>query len=1029
MTQNKYPRGSEWRKWDLHVHTPKSGMANGYEDNETGWDNYVKSLFTLATERGVAALGITDYFTIEGYEKLIKEYIKKEDKLIELFETQEMVEKVKSILLLPNIEFRLDKMVGQNRVNYHVIFSNKVEIPDIKENFLDEIKFVYESEPFEEDNTRKLTHNNLEELGKKIKAEQPGFEGSDFEIGCRTAVVQDSQIRKVLSAKSDKFKNKYIIAIPVDEDLSKVSWNSQGHQFRKTLYQQCNVFFSSNSSTIEFGLGKKHASKEAFLKEFKSYKPCVIGSDAHSIYALQSKLGCQWTTENDTSRITWIKADPTFDGLKQILYEPENRVYIGDKPKLFKNVDDNRTKYIKALTIQPVEGYSGSHGRWFEHNIIPLNRELVAIIGNKGNGKSAISDILAHCCNYKDQKYFSFLNDDKFRYKKLSDNYTATVMYEDGTTETKGLSDKLDGSEVTRVKYLPQGYFESICNDLQKEENLKAEIESVVFQYIDEASRLGASNFKELIKKKADAIELAIQQQKSKLSLLNKDIVALEDKGYPSYKKRIIAAIEQKEKEIEALIVPQEVPRPNLEDEESKNTINGIARVKEEIVSLNKTIKEFEDEKGSISITLSILNDFIINADGIIRSVIDFKEENKSFVESLGGNIDEIIAVNKDFTTLEIKRAELKKRLEEIDSMISEQSQLENSPVFILKKKQVEFNELKNKLDGPSKAYQTYLQQKEEYETHKKRIEGDETIPNSLNWLKKEKRYIEDILTTDLQGKIAARNHCLKDIYNKRKEIIAIYQQVKSKLDAKIADNKSLLNNYEIRIEASLGLKNSFSDDFLRFVNQSKSGSFRGIESGQSVVQELIKNADLQSEDGIESFCNSFVEKLKMNDEKELYVQDQVEDRQSLYNYLFSLDYLTNNYSIMQGDKDLSVLSPGEKGALLLVFYLLLDMDNIPLILDQPEDNLDNDSVANILVDFIKEAKKKRQIIMVTHNPNLAVVADAEQIVYVTIDKKDGNKVSIESGSIENPNTNKHIVDVLEGAMPAFRKRDDKYIQ
>lgn len=123
------------------------------------------------------------------------------------------------------------------------------------------------------------------------------------------------------------------------------------------------------------------------------------------------------------------------------------------------------------------------------------------------------------------------------------------------------------------------------------------------------------------------------------------------------------------------------------------------------------------------------------------------------------------------------------------------------------------------------------------------------------------------------------------------------------------------------------------------------------------------------------------------------------------------------------------MLSPGEKGALLLIFYLLLDIDNKPLILDQPEDNLDNNSVAKILVRFIKNAKKQRQIIMVTHNPNLAVVADAEQIIYVNIDKQNNCEFTVESGSIENPDINKHIVDVLEGAMPAFRKRDDKYIK
>ena len=1029
MTANKYPRGSEWRKWNLHVHTPKSGMANGYDDTETGWDNYVKTLFTLAIERGVAVLGITDYFTIEGYEKLIRDYIEKNDKLVELFETQEMAEKVKSILLLPNIEFRLDKMVGQNRVNYHVIFSNHVRIEDIKENFLQEIEFVYEAIPFSKDNTRKLTRHNIEELGKKIKTEQTTFSGSDFEIGCTTAIVQDGQIRDILNSHSDLFKDKYLIAVPVDEDLSGVDWKNQGHQFRKVLYQQSNIFFTSNKSTVEFGLGKKHSTKEEFIQEFKSFKPCVIGSDAHSLEVLKSKLGLQWVTDDDSSKITWIKADPTFEGLKQILIEPENRVFIGEKPRIFKTVEDNRTKYIKDLFIDAVDGYSGTKGKWFEKIQIPFNKELIAIIGNKGNGKSAISDILAHCCNYKDQKYFSFLNDDKFRNKNLASNFAASVEFEDGQTENKGLSDKLNGSEITRVKYLPQGYFESICNDLQKEENLKDEIEAVVFQYIDESSRLGTSNFKELIAKKSDAIELDIQLLKNKLSNINKEIIILEDKEHPAYKAAVNATIEQKEKEITALVAPPEVPKPSPNDDQSKETVLKIEKLKEEIVALNDSIQKLKDEKSNLLIQLSKINDLIIKVNRLAQSIREFKEENKSFVESLGGDINTIISGKKDTSLLERKKFEFEGRLHEIDKFIVADSQNEDNLVFAVKKKQDEIILLRAKLDGPSKAYQSYLQQKEEYEKNKRRIEGDEATPNTLKWLKKEKEYVENSLSEDLQKKAEERNLCLKEIYNKRKEIITIYQQVKSKLDSKIEENKSLLKDYEIKIGASLGIRNTFPDEFLRFVNQSKSGSFRGKDTGLTLVQELIKESDIQNEDGIEAFCNSFTNKLKTYDEKTMYVKDQVEDRQSLYDYLFSLDYLTNNYSILQGDKDLSVLSPGEKGALLLVFYLLLDMDNIPLILDQPEDNLDNDSVANILVGFIKEAKKKRQIIMVTHNPNLAVVADAEQIIYVSIDKEDGNKVYVESGSIEDSNMNKHIVDVLEGAMPAFRKRDDKYIQ
>ena len=159
----------------------------------------------------------------------------------------------------------------------------------------------------------------------------------------------------------------------------------------------------------------------------------------------------------------------------------------------------------------------------------------------------------------------------------------------------------------------------------------------------------------------------------------------------------------------------------------------------------------------------------------------------------------------------------------------------------------------------------------------------------------------------------------------------------------------------------------------------------------------------------------------------ERYVGDQVESISEMYEFVYSLSYLDYNYQLRQGGKLLDQLSPGERGALLLVFYLLLDKNDIPLVIDQPEDNLDNHSVASILVPFIRAAKAKRQIIMVTHNPNLAVVADSEQVIYVEIDKEHDNLFRFASGSIENPSINEKIVHVLEGAMPAFNKRKDKY--
>ncbi|MFA5955525.1 MAG: hypothetical protein WC811_03035 [Hyphomicrobium sp.] len=133
------------------------------------------------------------------------------------------------------------------------------------------------------------------------------------------------------------------------------------------------------------------------------------------------------------------------------------------------------------------------------------------------------------------------------------------------------------------------------------------------------------------------------------------------------------------------------------------------------------------------------------------------------------------------------------------------------------------------------------------------------------------------------------------------------------------------------------------------------------------------------------------------------------------------------NSSLLFQETQIEQLSPGQRGALLLIFYLLVDTGRNPIVLDQPEENLDNETVVSLLVPVLNEAKKSRQIIMVTHNPNLAVVCDAEQIIHATFDRKNGARISYHSGSIEDGTINRAVVDVLEGTKVAFDNRGQKY--
>ena len=136
--------------------------------------------------------------------------------------------------------------------------------------------------------------------------------------------------------------------------------------------------------------------------------------------------------------------------------------------------------------------------------------------------------------------------------------------------------------------------------------------------------------------------------------------------------------------------------------------------------------------------------------------------------------------------------------------------------------------------------------------------------------------------------------------------------------------------------------------------------------------------------------------------------------------------YINVNFKLSMGGRSLNELSPGERGIVLLIFYLALSKESKPIIIDQPEDNLDNQSVYSKLVPCIQKAKQKRQVIIVTHNPNIAVACDAEQIIYCKKEKRNC-LIQYEAGSIENLKIRKHIVDVLEGTMPAFDLRRKKY--
>jgi energy-coupling factor transporter ATP-binding protein EcfA2 len=122
--------------------------------------------------------------------------------------------------------------------------------------------------------------------------------------------------------------------------------------------------------------------------------------------------------------------------------------------------------------------------------------------------------------------------------------------------------------------------------------------------------------------------------------------------------------------------------------------------------------------------------------------------------------------------------------------------------------------------------------------------------------------------------------------------------------------------------------------------------------------------------------------------------------------------------------RDFSKLSLGQQQSVLLALMLSSD-SNSPLIIDQPEDNLDSEFIFHSLVPVLRSAKERRQVIVVTHNPNIAVLGDAEQIIALksTSDKS----VIVGNGSIDGKATRAVVCQILEGADEAFRRRAKVY--
>lgn len=1027
MSKRELARGSLWNQWDLHVHTPASFHWPGqnFEGDDLSAENrkLVDEMIEAMNAAAPAVFAIMDYWTLDGW-FLLQKRLKESDSPV-LRKT-----------VFPGIELRLAAPTSK-RLNAHVIFSDKINDQELRD-FLGNIKL--------ETTKRALSKDALIALARNAATDILGKKGHDKE----KVIADDADALlagyKLAEINCDSYKEA-IVKVPggmaigfmpydTSDGLSEVKWEEH-YAYFLGLFESSPIFESRNLELRSAFLCEETEQNKSWLSNFihglkETPRLVVSGSDAHCFVGVAGDNDKRGYGDFPSGKKTWIKADPTFNGLKQAIFEPSKRSFIGDKPPKLKAIESNKTYFIDSIEISKT-GSKEKVGKWLDGCDLPINPDLAAIIGNKGSGKSALADIIAMLGNSRQSKHFSFLKRDRFWGKsgEPARHFAGTLTWLDDSTEARPLNELPPEEKAELVRYIPQGYFEELCNEhvSGKSNAFEKELRTVIFSHTSEDMRLGALDFDQLTEQQEQSLRNRLGEYRKDLASLNASIVRIEEQLQPIELEKLTDLLLLKNKEIEEhqKLIPKEEPEPTEElTPEQKLAAVNLTEITQKIEVAKKRLEELGAQNTSLARQQKAISNVREKMRLLQRTYDQTQQETADDLNILGIAWPDIVTIEIKSTLLDEKSTQLTEKQSEVRGEIDALApQLE-----ALNTEQRNFTE---QLDAPQQNYEAYKRQLAEWEKKLAELTGTATDPETKIGLETRIAQIKGLPSR------------LVELEERRLELAAeIFDTLNAQRNARetlfkpvqdlIQKNSLIREDYKLQFQAVLAASaDTISNLLFNYIKQT-SGEFRGQDEALSTIRKLFDSHDLNSKEEAIGFLKALhakvLEAAKTTNPSAVGIFNMLKKEQSaesVYNLIFGLNFLEPRYSLLFQDARIEQLSPGQRGALLLIFYLLVDKGKLPIILDQPEENLDNETVFRLLVPVVSEAKKQRQIIMVTHNPNLAVVCDAEQIIYAEFDRSADVAISYRSGSIESAELNAKVVTVLEGTKPAFDNRSGKY--
>lgn len=969
--------GSVWRRWDPHIHLP--GTLHNDQFGKTSVEDALNAL--AACEPKIEVVGITDYFTTASFRRAHEAWKAGAGKGI--------------AYLFPNVELRLDVPTTKGfGINLHVL--SAPEHADDLDRMLARLRFTFGDVDYHADRA------GLVALGRAFKTDKSLAEDAALREGANQFKVNFDQLREIFQ-RDTSFREHCLVAVAGGSGDGTSGLQTDDGAFaarRQSIERFSQIIFSGNNRQREFWLGRGADSKETIVQKYRGLKPCLHGSDPHKV----DQLG-----KPAHDRFMWLKGDPRFDTLRLGCLAPETRSEISPNHPAA-GTEQGR---ISAVTIEDKS--------WFKAGTVPINTGLVAIIGARGSGKTALADLIAVGAGSTQP----FGNPASFvsRAGSLLRECDSTVQWHEGAQTTHNLRGP-DGEDSgdRRVRYLSQQFVEHLCASDGVSDELLDEIERVIFEAWPIDDRQGATDFQELLD-----IRLAALQERQATEL-----EAIGEFSEEIINQRVLkTSLGKKQEERKALgttisTLSSKIKGLTSKSGDTSGERHGIvsaalAKRQEALQAADRRITDINALQDKVSSAVStqfpqfqrglqakhryagltatdweaFLPKFSGDTAGILQTALASAQKLRSTIA--GPAIDPETAPSLDDLTpdeLEKKTvAELKAeqiRLEKLVGLDKERA----AQLTRLQRQLAEVNARAARLDAEIEEAQKAGPREEEFV--KDRAERYEAYFNALLGQEEE-----------LKQLYAPLHEMLKDFgVSVAKLNLSVRRRVN--LDAWVQQGEALID--------------------LRTV-----GDFKG--AGQ--MRKLVEDALLQVwESGNGAAAAKAIQKFSVDHSDSLRAQSNAprgderayrEWERKVSRWLYSVDHIEVTYSLEYDGLDVARLSPGTRGIVLLLLYLAIDQaESDPLIIDQPEENLDPESVFTELVTLFQAASARRQIIMITHNANLVVNTDVDQVIVARCDSLEEGKLprlSYVSGGLEDPIIRKAVCLVLEGGEEAFRQR------